>query len=732
MLKTIKLNFYNDILSKSLCLVMLMILVFSNCNILPQKRFTKLIPPVAQKQPKTFTEHNHTRVDDYFWLKNANDSNVINLLKAENKYTDKMLANTEGLRQTLLNELVGRTQNTVRSAPIKSRGYWYYNRLESGREYPIYCRKKESWNAPEEIILNVDKMAKGFTVFKVTQFQISPDNNFIAYQVDTVGDRNYTIYIKDLKTNLIVERSERMTNNDGFFWANDSKTLFYIQNDKVERGYRAMKHEMGSRFEDDVIVYEEIDNTYWLTLSKSRSRKYMFLTSESTNSTEVAYLDAEKPDQLMRQVIQPRHKDLLYYANHYTNDEFYIFNNYKASNFKLSIAPLLPHSVRSDKTDISEWKDVIPHNDSSLLMKYEILDNYIVYQNRVNGLIKINIIDRKTEETQSVDFGEDVYNTEFYVADFDNFNLDSIRFNYQSLKTPISTFRYDIKTKKKTLITQNTIDNYNPKKYETKRLWVKARDGVEVPVSIVYKKGRFYQKGKNPLLLTAYGAYGYNFEAEFSSEIISLLDRGFVYAIAHVRGGQELGRHWYEEGKTNKKKNTFNDFIDCADYLIENKYVAKDKLCGDGISAGGLLLAVALNERPDLWRVLTPDLPWTDAITDAFDLDLPLTTVEWDEWGDARNKEIYDYMLGWSPYDNLKPTNYPAILTNSALLDTQVPFYSPTKWVYKLRENNTGTNPILHRCMFDTGHSGPSGRYEKLREVAVKYAFILKQLGIDE
>ena len=694
-----------------------------SCNFSKNVVVVSINPPTAEKKPFKYTEFGNQRIDNYEWLKNRKDSNVMKLLLSENEYANKMLSHTEGLRQRLLDELVLRSKSTFSSPPLKSRGYWYYSRLERGREYPIHYRRKGSMKAVEELVLDINKMAKGYTVFKTPQFQVSPDNHYIAFMVDTVGDRNYTMYIKDLNTGKFIEKSKKMVSNDGFFWGNDSKTLYYIQNDSIQRGHRAMKHTLNLGFENDKILYEEKDNTFWLYMTKSRSRKYIFITSESYSGTEVAYLDADNPNDDDRHLMFQRQKGLVYYANHFQKDSFYIYNNYQASNFKVSRSTIKPQNP-------DKWVDVIPHNDSSMLTKYEILEDYIIYQNRINGLVNINILDKKKNVISKVDFGNEPYNADFYVADFDNFKLDSFRFDYQSLKMPFSTYRYDITTHKKKLITQNIIEHYFPDSYVTKRLEVPSRDGVKIPVSIVYKKGKYSQKGQKPLVLTVYGAYGVNYETEFSPEIISLLDRGVAFAIAHVRGGQELGHNWYVEGKALKKKNSFNDFIDCAEYLIKNKYVAKDKLCAEGISSGGVVVCVAANERPDLFRVITPELPWTDAVSDAFDDKLPLTTQEWEEWGNAQTEESYKYMLSWSPYDNIKKMAYPAVLTTSAYHDTQVPFYSPTKWVLKLRDNNTGSRPIIHRCMLEAGHTGPSGRYERFKEIAVKYAFILTELGI--
>lgn len=701
------------------------VMVIFSCHISKNSTssYSLISPPLIPKKTKVFKEFNTERRDDYEWIKTNPDSINIAMLKSENSYADKMLARTEKMRQILLDELVGRSRSTVVTAPIRNRGYWYYSRMESGREFPIHYRKKDNWNAPEEMVLNIDKMAKGFKVFRIPQFQVSPDNNYIAFMVDTIGDRNYTIFIKNLKTGQFYEKSDRIVNNEGMFWANDSKTIFYIQNDKLQRGYRLMKHQFKTSFKEDKIVYEEENDAYWLNLTKSRSKNYLFLTSESYMATEVAYFDANRPEDTERRVILPRSKGVLYYANHYERDFFYLYNNFNATNFKLSKTPL-------SNGDVSAWNDVVPHSDTAFLMKYEILKDYIVYQNRVNGAISINIQNRQDNTLRQVQFDEGSYNAEFYISDYDNFSLDSIRFNYQSLKTPFSTYRYDIKTRKKTLITQDIIEGYNPKYYETKRLLIPSRDSVLIPVSLVYKKGHYSPNGKKPLVLTVYGAYGINYETDFSPEIISLLDRGAAYAIAHVRGGQELGRKWYEEGRLLKKKNTFNDYIDCAQYLVNNKYVAPNKLCADGMSAGGLVVCVAANERPDLFRVMTPELPWTDVLTDALDENLPLTAQDGEEFGDAHKETFYRYMKDWSPYDNVKQAAYPAILTTSAFYDTQVPYFSPMKWALKVRDNNTGISPVIHRCLLETGHAGPSGRYEVYRELAIKYAFILSEVGI--
>jgi oligopeptidase B len=681
-------------------------------------------PLKAAKIVKEFTEHGTKRLDEYFWMNNPKDTNVLNVLKAENAYTAGMLKHTEGVQKKLYDEMTARVEQKAQSVPVLKNGYWYYSRFEEGKEYPFICRKKSTWAAAEEVILNVADMAKGYRIFRLYEYEVNPENNKVAYLVDTSGDRRNTLFIKDLANGNLLSDKISDVANGGLLWSNNGKNLLYLLNDNTVRSYKAMRHILGGDAKTDKLIFTETDNTFQLGMSKTQSKKYIVIESGSTLTSESRFLDADNVDAPAR-VFLPRQKDLLYSINHFSGDTFYVYNNDQAKNFKLSTAPL-------SKMGSKDWKDVIPHSDSSYLMNYEVLKNYIVIQDKVRGLNKIRIIDRTTQAMENVDFGEEAYVANMYLANNDNYDIDSIRFNYASLTTPNSTFLYDFKTKSKTILKEDKVAGFNTSEYETKRIWVKSRDSVEVPVSIVYNKKRFAKDGSNPLLLYAYGSYGNSTEPYFNQAVVSLLDRGFVYAIAHIRGGQELGRKWYEDGKLLKKKNTFNDFVDCAEYLVKERYTKSDKLFANGGSAGGMLMGAVVNQKPELWRGVLAEVPWMDVITDMYNDQLPLTSLEWDEWGNPVNKEYYDYMLSWSPYDQVKKANYPAIFATGGLNDTQVPYFSPAKWVQRVRDNNTGKNPVLFKCNMDAGHGGQSGRFERYKLTALKYAFMLDLLGIYE
>jgi oligopeptidase B len=697
-------------------------LLYIACKTDAPKRAEGLTPPVAAKQPKVFTEFGQQRVDDYHWLNNGKDSNVVNHLKAENAYCQKMLAHTEGLQKTLYDEMVSRVEQVSQDVPVKTGGYWFYRRFEQGKEYPLICRKKETWAANEEVILDVPTLSKGYKLYRLFEYSLSPDGNLLAYNVDTAGDRRNTLFIKDLRTGQLLPETMHDVANGGLVWSNDGKYLFYCLNDPSVRSYKILRHALGSDPKTDPSVFEEKDITFQAGVFKSESKQYIMVSSSSTTTSETRFMDANTPLSNFK-MVQPRQRDLEYYANHYEGDSLHIYSNANgAKNYKVSVAPIA-------KSGLANWKDVIPHSDSSFLQRYVVLKNYILIQDKVRGLNKIRILDRKTNQMEDVDFGEEVYVANMYMGDEDDFNSDSLRYNYQSLTTPSSTFRYDIKTKVKTILKQDKVAGYNVSQYETKRLWVKARDGVAVPLSMVYKKEAMRRDGSNPLLLYSYGSYGINSEPYFNQTVVSLMDRGFVYVIAHIRGGQELGRKWYDDGKLKNKKNTFNDFVDAAEYLIAEKYTQSDRLFGNGGSAGGMLMGAVINQKPSLWRGIVAEVPWVDVISDLYDETLPLTSLEWDEWGDPRKAEFYDYIRSWSPYDNIKKENFPAILATGGLNDTQVTFYNPTKWVQRLRENNTGQNPILFKCDLDAGHAGQSGRFERYKKTALKYAFILDLVG---
>jgi oligopeptidase B len=680
-------------------------------------------PPVAKKIPKEFHEHGNTRTDDYFWMSDPKDSNVINHLKAENAYTESFMKHTEGFQKKIYDELVARIDQKSSTVPTKQNGYWYYTRYDEGKQYPYYCRKKNDLSAAEEIFLDIPEMAKSHQIFLVRGWSAAKNSNLLAYAIDTTGARRSTLYIKDLQSGKLL--SENISNTSGSYaWSNDNKELYYTLNDHTVRSYKVMKHVIGTDPSTDKLIYTEKDSTFSVYVYPSRDNHYIFIASGSTNSDEVRYIDATKTN-AQPVVIQPRTEKLEYSVGYNEGDVFHIRTNHNAENFKFVSAPV-------SKPGVDNWKDVIPHNEKAYLQSVEVLKNYFVVQSKVNGLTEIKVINRTDNSSYNVDFGEEAYVADLYLPT-DDYALDSVRYQYSSLTTPQSDYSYNLVSKQKQLIKQQKVTGgFDPSKYETKRVWAKAGDGTMVPVSIVYRKEDFKKDGTNPLLLYAYGSYGANSDPYFNSRIISLLDRGFVYAIAHIRGGQELGRQWFENGRLLHKKNTFSDFVDCGQFLIDEKYCAKDKLFAMGGSAGGMLMGAVINLKPELFRGVIAAVPWMDVITDMFNADLPLTTLEYDQWGDPNKKEYYDYMLTWSPYDNVKKANYPAIFATGGLNDTQVPYFSPAKWVAKVRENNTGSHPVVFKCNMGAGHGGESGRFEAQKLVAMEYAFMLDQLGVNE
>jgi oligopeptidase B len=702
-------------------LVFFLAICVTACKNDKPRKIENLTPPTLTKVAKSFDEYGQKRADEYYVLNESKDSNVLRHLNAENDYLAKSLKHTEGLQKVLFDEMKNRVEQKEESVPVKNNDYWYYTRYDEGKEYPYICRKKSYWNAPEEVLLDVPKLASEHKIFRLFVYAISPDNKSIAYLVDTSGDQRNTLYIKDLASGKLSNERASDVSGGGLEWSNDSKNIYYLLNDPTVRAYQAMCHVIGSPVNQDKLLFEEKDNTFELEISKTSSKKFICVHSSSTTTSEVRFMSANGNTPL--QILQPRTRDLIYSANHFDTDEFYILNNDKgAKNYKISTTPL-------SKTTVSNWKDLIPHSDSALLTSFTVLKDYVITDGTIKGLSKIRVYNRAAEYQHEVDFGEESYVAYMSLGDEDNFAADSIRFNYESLTTPTSTYTYSIKNKVKTIIKQEKVAGFNVSLYETKRIWVKSRDGVQVPVSIVYSKKSFKRDGTNPLLLYAYGSYGYATEPDFNQEIISLLDRGFVYAIAHIRGGDEMGRQWYEDGKLLKKKNTFNDFVDCADFLVREKYTNNDRLFANGGSAGGMLMGAVINQNPGMWRGVIAEVPWMDVITDMFNDKLPLTTLEYDEWGNPNDKTFYDYMLSWSPYDNVKKANYPAILATGGLNDTQVPFISPAKWVLRVRDNNTGKNPVYFKCNMDAGHGGQSGRFERFKLTALKYAFMLDCLG---
>jgi oligopeptidase B len=680
-------------------------------------------PPSIKKEPKIFKEHGGERVDNYFWLSNPSDTNVINHLKSENAYVDAYLKSTEDLQKKLYDELVARIPQKDQSLPTKRNGYWYYSRFEEGKQYPYIVRKKQSTTAPEEILLDVPKMAENHKIYLVRGNAMAKDNEHLLYGVDTAGGRRMTLYIKDVSKGSLYPESISNTSGN-YAWFRDNKTFYYVLNDHTVRSYKVMRHVIGSDPSTDKEIYTEKDSTYSVSLSTPKNGRYIFINSSSTNTNESRYVDAGDPNATPR-LIQPRTTGLEYSPDYFEGSLFHIYTNKDAKNFKFVTAPISDPSV-------ANWKDVIPGTDKAFLQGVEVLKNYYVTQSKENGLTQIRYFDRKANKWHQVNFGQEDYVAEMSVAT-DDYATDSIRFYFSSLSTPGAEYLYNLKTEQKKLLKQQKVGGgFNASLYETKRIWSTSGDGTKVPVSIVYRKDKFKKDGTRPLLLYAYGSYGANIDPYFNGSVISLLDRGVTYAIAHIRGGQEMGREWFEQGRILHKKNTFIDYVDAAQFLVNEKYTSPDRLFANGGSAGGMLMGAVTNMRPDLFKAVIAEVPWMDVITDMFNTDLPLTTLEYDQWGDPNKKEYYDYMLTWSPLDNVRPAKYPAILATGGLNDTQVPYFSPAKWVAKVRENNLGNNPVLFKVNMGAGHGGESGRFERQKLTALKYAFLLNQLGWTE
>ncbi|MBN2071670.1 MAG: S9 family peptidase [Candidatus Krumholzibacteriota bacterium] len=680
----------------------------------------RIVPPVAKQVEKKLTIHGDTRIDEYYWLRERENPEVISYLTAENEYTDAIMEHTGPLQEKLFNEIIGRITQEDETVPYLEQGYWYYTRYEEGKEYPVYCRKEGTLDAAEEVMLDVNDMAEGFEYYNVSGLAVSPDNRILAYGVDSVSRRKYTIHFKDLTTGLILRDQIPVTTGRPV-WANDNRTVFYSMKDETLRPYKIASHRLGVDASLDREIYHETDPTFNTYVFRSKSRKYLFINSESTLSTEYRFIDADRPESEFM-IFHPREKDLEYEIEHFGND-FYIVTNCMARNFRLMKAPV-------GKTTKENWVEVIPHRKDVLLEGIEIFDRFLVVNERRRGLTRLRVISWQDKTEHDIDFGEDTYSV--YIGINPEFDSELVRFNYSSLTTPNSTFDYNMETKEKILLKEERVlGGFDRSQYHSEWLIVTARDGDEVPVSLVYRKGIRVNR-KNPLLLYGYGSYGASMNASFRSYRLSLIDRGFIYAIAHIRGGQEMGRDWYEDGKLLKKKNTFTDFIDCAEYLCSKDYTSPDKLFAMGGSAGGLLIGAVINMRPDLFRGVVAAVPWVDVVTTMLDESIPLTTAEYDEWGNPNIPEYYEYMLSYSPYDNVKKAGYPAMLVTTGLHDSQVQYWEPAKWVARLRANKTDGNILLLHTNMGAGHGGVSGRFRRYRETALEYAFILDLVGIED
>lgn len=709
-------------------------LTFNACQMSDKTNKTTTVnsntPPIAEKKDSAIVTHGHTRIDPYFWMRLTDDQKnaekpdaqtqkVLDYLHAENAYTNFKLKHTEPLQEKLYKEIVGRIKEDDASVPYFENGYWYYDKYEKGKEYPIYCRKKGSLEAPEEIMLNVNELADGKSYYAAAGLAVSPDNKILAFGEDVVSRRIYTIRFKNLETGEFLP--DRIENAEaGGAWANDNKTFFYTAKNEVSLlSEKIFRHKLGTPSANDFIVYFERDPSFYIGVYRSKSGKYVIIYNSSTISSDYHILNADKPEGNFEQFAS-REPNLEYSIADFEN-KFYVVTNWEAQNFRLM-------ETSAKATSKENWKEVIPHRKDVLLENIEVFKDYLVITERSNASTKINIIEQKTKKQHSIDFGE-----EAYVAYLDmnpEFDTEKLRFGYSSLATPNSIFDYNMKTREKELKKQTeVVGGHNPENYITKRLFATARDGQKIPISIVYKKG-FELNGKNPLLLYAYGSYGSSMDPWFSVSRLSLLDRGFAWVIAHIRGGEEMGRAWYEDGKMFKKINTFNDYIDCAKFLIAEKYTSAEHLYAMGGSAGGLLMGAVANMAPELFKGMIAAVPFVDVVSTMLDETIPLTTNEFDEWGNPKNKDSYDYMLSYSPYDQVKKQYYPNLLVTTGLFDSQVQYWEPAKWVAKLRDYKTDNNLLLLHTNMEAGHGGASGRFKRFKETALEYAFMLDLEGI--
>ena len=676
--------------------------------------------PLAARKAHTHREHGVERSDPYYWLRERENAQVLDYLKAENAYTRAAMADTKALQETLFKEIKGRIKQDDDSYPVRWKNYLYYSRFTEGSEYPVYFRRSAgAGEEPGQITFDVPALAKGHKFYDFDEGEVSPDEKLVAFSVDTEGRRIRTLQVKNLETGKILpDRIEKV--DGGHAWAADNQTLFYTRQDpETLREYQVWRHRLGTPAGDDVLVYEEKDETFSCYVSSSQSEKYIIIGCSQTLSDEYRLLEADNPEGQFR-VFTPRRRGLEHDIEHY-RDGFYIRTNKGAENFRLMWTPL-------KETAEEGWQGVVPGSREVFLSDFEVFDNFIVLEEREGGLNRIRVRGMKGGKTHTVDFGEAAYSA--WTDTNLQFDTEWLRYGFSSLKTPGSLYEYNMRTRESRLLKrQPVLGGYDPQQYTTERHFVTTGDGTKVPLSIVYRTDAFSKDGSAPLLLYAYGSYGYSTHASFSSIRVSLLDRGFAYAIAHVRGGQEMGRAWYDDGKLLNKKNTFSDFIDCAQFLVKGKYTSRERLCASGGSAGGLLMGVVANECPDLFAAIIADVPWVDCVTTMFDESIPLTTGEYDEWGNPADKKFFDYILSYSPYDNVREGKYPAMLVLAGLHDSQVQYWEPAKWVARLRARKTNDNLLLLKTDMDSGHGGASGRFGKYRERALEQAFLIRIAG---
>jgi oligopeptidase B len=676
---------------------------------------------MVNKVPTKLEKHGHVRVDDYYWLRERENPEVIAYLKSENEYAERELAHTKALEEKLFEEIKARFKQTDMSVPYKRDDYYYYTRYEEGKEYPIYARKRGALDQPEEIMLDANLLARGHEFFSIGGTALSSGQDIFAYAVDTQGRRIHTAYFKNLTTgemlaDVIPEVTENLT------WANDNKTVYYAKPDPTTlRQYQIYRHVLGEDPANDQLVFQEDDETFVAYIFKTKSKKYLMIVSSQTISQEYRYLDADDPAGEFK-IILPRQRDHEYHVDHYL-DRFLIRTNDRAKNFRLMATPV-------NTPGREHWQELVPHRADVYLGDFDVFKDHLVLEERKRGLTQIRIVPWPGGDGHYVEFDEPAYRAHLGT----NLELDTttLRFEYTSMKTPLSIYDYDMAARHRTLLKrEEVLGGFDPDNYVTERLYAPASDGTEIPLSILYRKGT-KKDGQNPLLLYGYGSYGFSVDAAFASPRLSLIDRGFVFALAHIRGGQEMGRQWYDDGKLLKKKNTFTDFIAGAEYLTREKFTSPERLFAMGRSAGGLLMGAIANMRPDLFKGIVAEVPFVDVATTMLDASIPLTTGEYDEWGDPNQKEHYDYLLSYSPYDNVEAKAYPHLLVTGGLHDSQVQYWEPAKWVAKLRALKTDKNRLLLKTNMDAGHGGASGRFRRHHETAFSYAFLLDLAGIKE
>ena len=688
-----------------------MIILLQSCDM----KKNEIIEPRAEKINKIMTMHNHERIDEFYWLNERGNQKVIDYLNSENDYRNSYMEDYKGLENELFEEIKSRIKEDDSSVPYLDNGYYYYTRFEKGKQYPIYCRKKDNLKNDEEILIDVNKMSQGHEYFRIGGIDISPNNKIMAYSVDTISRRLYTVHFKNLETG---EKNTHTISNTsgGVSWANDNMTLFYNQkNTKTLRTEKVMRHSFNQNQKDEEVYFEK-DDEFNLYSYKSKSGKYIIIVSGKTISDEIRFLNANEPDGEFK-IFQKRVDGLEYSIDH-LNDKWYVRTNINDSkNFKLMVCD-------EDKTSSDNWEEFIKHRKNVLLEGVEVFNDFFVITERENGQRRFNVISNKDGESHYIDFEEEVFSA--YSSVNSEINSKTFRYGYSSMTTPNSTIEYNLIKKTKTVLKEAEIlgGTFDKNNYESMLVWADARDGKKVPISLVFRKDT-YKKGKNPLLLYGYGSYGSTNSAGFSSVRLSLLDRGFVYAIAHIRGSQYLGREWYEDGKMFNKKNTFWDFIDSAKYLGNNSYVDRDQIFAMGGSAGGLLMGAIANMEPEVFKGIVAAVPFVDVVTTMLDETIPLTTFEFDEWGDPKDEDSYYYMLSYSPYDQVEEKDYPAIFITTGYHDSQVQYFEPAKWIARLRDKRTNKEPLLMYCNMDAGHGGASGRFEAYKETAMEYAFLI-------